>query len=158
MPVTSVHFEPAAADDAEELVALRIVAMRPSLERLGRFDPQRVRDRFLATFAPSSTRHLAVDGRKVGFLVVRDEGDHLLLDHLYVHPEHQGKGIGAAVLAVVFAGADARLMPMRVGALRESESNRFYVRHGFELIEVTEWDNYYVRRPTGVAVDGGLVP
>ena len=152
----SVHFEPAAAHDAEELVSLRIAAMRPSLERVGRFDPQRARDRFLATFAPSSTQHLVVDGRKVGFLVVRDESDHLLLDHLYVHPEHQGKGIGAAALALVFTDADARLMPVRVGALTESASNRFYVRHGFELIEETEWDNYYVRPPKDGRANGGL--
>lgn len=123
--------------------------MRPSLERLGRFDPQRARDRFLAAFMPFSTRHVVVEGRRVGFVVVRDQGDHLLLDHLYVHPDHQGKGIGAAVLAAVFAEADPRHLTVRVGALKGSESNRFYVRHGFELVEEGEWDNYYARSPAG---------
>jgi len=34
---------------------------------------------------------------------------------------------------------------MRVGALRDSDSNRFYARHGFQLVERGEFDNYYVR-------------
>jgi GNAT superfamily N-acetyltransferase len=88
----SVQFEPASAQDADDLAALRVMAMRPSLERLGRFDPQRARDGFLASFTPASTRHLVVDGHRVAFVVVRHYADHLLLDHLYVHPAHQGQG------------------------------------------------------------------
>ena len=150
----SVNFEPASSEDAEDLVALRIVAMRPSLEQLGRFNPQRARDRFLASFTPAYTWHLVVEGRRVGFVVVRPQAGHLLLDHLYVTPAHQGEGIGAAAIAVVLANADAQRMPVRVGALRESDSNRFYARHGFELVEETEWDNYYVRAPAIGAKDG----
>lgn len=146
MNTSTFSFEPAAPDDAEELVALRIAAMRESLERLGRFDPVRARERFLSTFSPAHTRHLVVESRRVGFVVLRPAPEHLLLDHLYIHPSHQGKGIGAAVLAALFAQADAQDKPMRVGALRESDSNRFYVRHGFELVEEGEWDNYYVRK------------
>lgn len=141
-----IHLEPATRDDAEALVELRILAMRESLERIGRFDPQRARERFLTGFEPKDTRHLMRGGERIGFVVVRHELDHHLLDHLYVHPESQGQGHGAAVLAVLFSEADAEGMPIRVGALRDSDSNRFYVRHGFELVEQAEWDNYYVRK------------
>ena len=120
--------------------------MRESLERVGRFDPQRARDRFLAHFEPAHTRHVVVDGARVGFVVARPQDDEWLLDHLYVLPSHQGQGIGAAVLRDVLASADARGRALRVGALRESDANRFYARHGFELVERTEWDNHY-RRP-----------
>ena len=144
--VALVSFEPAAAADAEGLVAIRIAAMRASLERIGRFDPQRARDRFLATFDPAHTRHIVVDAERIGFVVLRPQGDEWLLDHLYVLPSHQGRGIGAAVLRDVFARVDAQGRALRVGALRESRANRFYARHGFELVERTEWDNYH-RRP-----------
>jgi hypothetical protein len=80
IPRKSVYFEPASSADAEQLVALRIAAMQPSLERLGRFDPQRARDRFLANFDPARTQHLVVDGQRVGFLVVRPQAGHLLLE------------------------------------------------------------------------------
>ncbi|HEY8975343.1 MAG TPA: GNAT family N-acetyltransferase [Burkholderiaceae bacterium] len=119
--------------------------MRESLERLGRFDPQRARDRFLAAFEPALTRHVLAGGERVGFVVVRPQDDGLLLDHLYLLPTAQGRGVGAAVLADVLARADASRLPVRVGALRGSDSNRFYQRHGFELVEQGEWDNLYLR-------------
>jgi GNAT superfamily N-acetyltransferase len=59
----------------------------------------------------------------------------LSLDHLYIQPGHQGQGVGAAVLASVFDQADAQGLAVRVGALRGSDSNRFYLRHGFVLVE-----------------------
>jgi ribosomal protein S18 acetylase RimI-like enzyme len=143
--VSPVAFEAAFAADAEGLVAIRIAAMRESLERIGRFDPQRVRDRLLANFDPACTRHVVAEGARVGFVVVRPQDDGLVLDHLYNHPSAQGRGIGCAVMADVLAVADARRLPVRVGALRESAANRFYERHGFELVERGEWDNHYLR-------------
>jgi len=119
--------------------------MRESLERIGRFDPERARQRFASGFAPERTRHIVVRGERAGFVTVKPVASGLLLDHLYVRPEHQGRGIGAWVLREIFKEADAAGLPIRVGALRDSDSNRFYVRHGFTQIEETEWDIYYVR-------------
>lgn len=143
----SVAFEPAHADDADALVAIRIAAMRDSLERLGRFDPARARARFLDGFEPVHTRHVVVDGERVGFVVVKPDGDDLLLDHLYVLPAAQGRGIGAAVMADVLAHADARHARVRLGALRGSDANRFYQRHGFAQVDESEWDIHYARPP-----------
>jgi len=42
-----------------------------------------------------------------------------------VRPSAQGSGIGAVVLAQVFEAADAVALPITVGALKESASNRF---------------------------------
>ena len=119
--------------------------MRESLERLGRFDPQRARDRFLAGFDPALTRHVLADGERVGLVVVRPQGDGLLLDHLYLAPSAQGRGIGAAVMAAVLTDADARGLPVRLTALRESPAKRFYERHGFVLREQSDWDDHYER-------------
>ena len=159
----NLGFEPAHADDAEALVAIRIAAMRESLERLGRFDPQRARGRFLSTLDPAMTRHVLVDGERVGFVVVRPQDDSLLLDHLYIAPSHQSRGIGAAVLADVLAYADARGLRVRLTALRDSAANRFYERHGFMLRERSEWDNHFERPacpciPLGDAVHGTITP
>jgi GNAT superfamily N-acetyltransferase len=152
-PVTNIAFSAAEPDDAEALVALRILAMRESLERIGRFDPQRARQRFLSTFSPEHTRHIVVAGERTGFVVVKPDGDGLLLDHLYIDPRFQNRGIGAAVLQRVFAEADEAGLPLRVGALRGSDSNRFYARHGFVLVKEDEWDNYYLRLPQRPARD-----
>jgi hypothetical protein len=61
----------ATPDDFEALVALRIAAMRESLERIGRFDPVRARERFAAGFAAACTRHIEANGERVGFVVVK---------------------------------------------------------------------------------------
>jgi ribosomal protein S18 acetylase RimI-like enzyme len=120
--------------------------MRESLERVGRFDPIRARERFISSFEPRNTHHIDVSGKRVGFVVVKHHNNELLLDHLYVIPDAQGSGIGSAVLDHIFKEADAAALPIRVGALKESASNRFYIRHGFRFVESSEFDNYYVRR------------
>ena len=148
MPLVSLT--PAAAQDADALADLRVRAMRESLERIGRFDPTRARERFLSNFDLANTRHIEVDGKRVGFLVVLKDVDQLTLDHLYLDPHEQNRGVGAAVLRTVFDEADASQLPLRVGALRESDSNRFYVRHGFALVDESEFDLYYERRPASV--------
>ncbi len=140
-------------DAAESLVAIRIAAMRESLEQVGRFDPERARNRFLSNFQPEYTRYIEVDNKQIGFVVIKpytlqeveEDSDALLLDHLYIHPDYQGRGVGTAVLQQLFQEVDAKHLAIRVGALRESASNRFYLRHGFEFVEQDEFDNYYVR-------------
>lgn len=143
----SIASEPASAADVEAMVAIRIEAMRESLERIGRFDPDRARERLRSGFSPDHTRHILVDGERVGFVVTTPNEQHLLLDHLYIRPGHQGRGTGAQVLQWVFAQAESLCLPVKVGALRQSDSNRFYVRHGFQLIEQGEFDNHYLRPP-----------
>ena len=144
-----VTLSAARSDEFEELVRLRIEAMRESLERIGRFDPARARERFRASFAPAFTRHILWQGEKVGFVAASPTPEGLSLDHLYLAPAHQGRGIGSAVLAIVFAEADAAGLTLRVGALRESASQRFYLRHGFVPAEEGEWDIYYLRPARG---------
>ncbi|WP_407646622.1 GNAT family N-acetyltransferase [Caenimonas koreensis] len=141
----SIALVPATAADAEDLVQLRIEAMRESLERIGRFDPVRSRERFLSGFAPEFTRHIEVDGQRAGFVVVKPEGATLLLDHLYVRPAFQGQGVGAAVLQEVFDQALRAGCAIKVGALRGSRSNDFYRKHGFVEVAQGEFDIYYMR-------------
>ena len=139
---------PTTQEDAEHLVALRIAAMQESLERIGRFSPERARARFLDTFDPSQTRHIVVDGQRVGFVMIRPNQEGLYLDHLYIHPDFQNRGLGSQVLKVILAEADKAGQQVKVGALKESDSNRFYQAHGFELVEEGEWDNFYIRPAT----------
>lgn len=144
----TLSYEPAVAADLDALVALRIEAMRESLERVGRFDPARARERFASSFEPARTRHLLLDGQRVGFVVVKPRPDGLLLDHLYLRPDAQGQGVGSRVLADVLAEADAQGLPLHVGVLRDSVANAFYARRGFQKVGEAQWDLYYRRDPT----------
>ena len=143
----SVLLLPARIDDGAALAGIRARAMRPSLEAVGRFDAERVRHRFLDSFDPQYTRKVVVADALVGVVVVRPVDDHFLLDHLYMEPACQGAGIGSVVLGRVIQEARAAARLLRVGALKQSRSNHFYLRHGFTLESQGEWDNYYVLPP-----------
>lgn len=143
----NLEFEAVSPEHTDELVRIRICAMRDSLTKIGRFDPDRARERFMAGFCPEYTRFVNVDGVKVGFVVVKPEATCLKLDHLYIEPEYQGRGIGGKVLGWIFGTADLQGLPVSVTALRGSESNSFYQSHGFIYKDETEWDINYIRMP-----------
>ena len=143
----SIHLALALAteDDFEALLSVRMAAMRESLLRLHRFNPQRARERLSRAFEPAHTRHILLAGERVGFVVLLPQADHLVLDHLYVAPQAQGLGVGSWVMGRVLAEADRLGLPVRVTALRLSDANSFYQRLGFELQHESEWDLHYVR-------------
>ena len=137
----------AQAGDFEPLLALRLRAMRESLEQIGRYDEQRARERLAAAFDPAHTWHIVVEGRRVGFVVLKRLSHALRLDHLYIDPPAQRGGIGSAVLQRICDEADAQLLPVELCALKGSAANRLYLQHGFVQTGEGEWDNDYMRAP-----------
>jgi GNAT superfamily N-acetyltransferase/ketosteroid isomerase-like protein len=135
------------AEDFEALHALRLRAMRPSLENLGRYDEQRSRERLAESFVPAHTQHIVVDGQRVGFLVLRKLSHALRLNHFYIDPPFSRRGIGSAVLRGVLAQADELQLPLELVALKGSPANRFYQRHGFVATGEGPWDIDYLRPP-----------
>ena len=144
-----IQIRPALAAEAEALAEIRVDAMRPSLEAVGRFDPVRARARFLDGFMAEETQVLDVDGRAAGVLVLRRRPDHLYLDHLYVRPEVQGRGLGQWVMDRVKAEARARGLPIRLMALNGNRSNDFYRRCGFRAVAEDALDTVYEWRASG---------
>ncbi|MEH6443117.1 MAG: GNAT family N-acetyltransferase [Oceanospirillaceae bacterium] len=129
--------------DLEDLVALRIRAMRPSLEVLGRFDAVRARERFVKNFNAPYTYKIVTNQQLLGFYVLLEKRDHLWVDHLYIDTPHQGGGIGAQIIKELQQQAQQKQLPLRLGALKESPANNFYIKQGFKQIEIQEWDNIY---------------
>ena len=134
---------PVVDADFEAMLALRIEALRESLERLGRFDPEVARARLRSQFRPAWMQHLVVDGERVGYFTVEPREGELRLHHLYLKPSAQGQGIGAWVLDRI----KARGLPVTLAALRESRANAFYRRHGFRVVEEQAFDTEYRWEP-----------
>ena len=145
---TGFALEAARPDDFEALLALRLRAMRESLERIGRYDPVRARKRLAAGFDAQATHHIVVEGRRVGFVVLKRLSHVMRLDHLYIEPAEQNQGIGERVVGWVCAQADEAQMPVELCALKHSDANRFYLHQGFVRTGVGEWDIDYVRIET----------
>ncbi|CAB3650245.1 GNAT family N-acetyltransferase [Achromobacter pestifer] len=145
----TLRYLPVSEADFDALSAIRIDAMRDSLERLGRFDPDRARARLRNTFHPEHTWAIEHNGQRVGFYALRPDGAGLRLDHLYLVPAAQRLGLGGQVMRRILLDADSQGLPVSVGALRDSDSNRFYRRHGFVQTGESEWDIDYLRPAPG---------
>ncbi|WP_414645504.1 GNAT family N-acetyltransferase [Arthrobacter sp. LAR12-1-1.1] len=141
--------------DASWIAELRAQVMRPDLERLGRWDPVRVRQRFLTGFHPAHTFVIDVGASAAGVIAVRPESDEKWIEHFYLAPEYQGQGLGSAVLRhVLEAKRDHR--PFRLTVLQGSPARRLYERTGFvhehedsiDVFLVAETDRKVVPRRT----------
>jgi GNAT superfamily N-acetyltransferase len=143
----SLAFAAVQAEDFEALLALRVAAMRPSLEALGRFDLTRARERFAGQFHPAAMRWIEVAGERVGLLTVHRERDPWHVQHLYIAPGHQGQGLGRWALDSVQSEAAAAGVAVELEALQGSDANRFYQRHGFKVLAVQDIDTRYRWEP-----------
>lgn len=143
-------FRPARPNDAGWVAELRAVVMRPDLERLGRWDPVRVRERFLNGFRPQHSLVIVVDGRDAGLIAARPEPDAVWIEHFYLATEFQGRGIGAAALRHVMSTPQAGTQkdrPFRLNVLQGSAARRLYERHGFVLESEDPVDVFMVAPP-----------
>lgn len=143
---------PATAADLEPLVELRAVVMRPDLERLGRYDAHRVRQRMRDAYLPQWTSVLELPGypAPAGCLTVRpdERPGTLLLEHFYLDPGLHNQGLGGALLRAALDRADAEQLAVRLNVLQGSPARRLYERHGFRLESEDPVDVFLHRPPT----------
>lgn len=149
------ELRPASVADVEPVAELRAEVMRPDLERLGRYDPHRVRQRLRDGFVPAHTRVIEVDGAFAGCVALRPAGDASWLEHFYLASRAQGAGIGTAVLRELLERCDRDGVRVRLNVLRGSPARRLYERHGFVLESEDPVDVFLVREP---ARDGSHSP
>lgn len=83
------------------------------------------------------------DGGVVGFIIVKE---HWNLSHLFVSPQHQHRGIGAALLSSALASCEQQSPRSKVQLNSSENARSFYEASGF--------------RQTGPGIDrpGGCVP
>ena len=79
-------------------------------------------------------------GVSTGFIAFRPGW----VDHLYVHPDYQGRGHGRALLAL----AQASALSLRLWTFQcNLRARRFYERHGFRIEQETDGSNNEERQP-----------
>ncbi|MET8014831.1 GNAT family N-acetyltransferase [Streptomyces sp. NPDC005271] len=137
----------AAAADVEVIAQLRATVMRGDLERVGRYDEHRVRQRLRDSFSAQYTSIVIVDSELVGCVTVRPTEGGQWLEHFYLAPHHQGRGLGSAVLRTVLERTDAQNMTVRLNVLQGSTARRLYERHGFVVETQDPIDVFMVRPP-----------
>lgn len=126
------------------------MVLRPDLERLGRFAPIRVRQRFLSGFEAESTGVIMVDEVDAGSLAIRREDGCYWLEHFYLKPKFQGTGIGSAVLKAQLAGL-GEAATIRLNVLQGSRARGLYDRFGFIVERQDPIDVFMVRPALGTS-------
>lgn len=138
---------PASVADIEAVAELRAVVLRPDLVRLGRYDARRVRQRLRDEFTPAHTWMIEVGGAPAGCVALRPAKDTYWLEHFYLNPDLQGRGIGSAVLGGLLERCDREAARVRLNVLRGSSARRLYERHEFTVETEDEIDVFMVRAP-----------
>jgi ribosomal protein S18 acetylase RimI-like enzyme len=73
--------------------------------------------------------------RVIGYMLINGED----LDHLYVHPDSQGQGVGTALLRKALS-LSPRCVVLATSQ-RNTRARAFYEKHGFRATHYTEGDN-----------------
>ncbi len=126
----TVTLRPSVAEDIDWLVELRAEVLRADLERLGRYDEQRVRDRMRAAFRPEWTRIIVNGSDDLGSISTRPgrlgSVDRALLPHRYATRSRPRK-------ARCYAPCSRNRGPGRHdwNVLQGSPARRLYERNGF---------------------------
>lgn len=96
---------------------------------------------FAERLYPANAVWLAEDGEVLlGYAAVAPGW----LNHLYVHPDHQGRGAGGALLAQSMADqAELQLWTFQ----RNARARAFYEHRGFVLVELTDGARNEEREP-----------
>ena len=139
--------------DVETIAELRAAVMRPDLERLGRYDEHRVRQRLREQFSARYTSVIEAGGAFAGCVTLRPaDGGGRWLEHFYLAADVQGRGLGSAVLGSLLRQADADGVPVRLHVLQGSAAQRLYARHGFTVESEDPIDVLMVRVPAAAPV------
>ena len=99
------------------------------------------RDFFTHVVLPNNEVWVAdADGRVVGFIAFAGGR----VNHLYVAPPHQGRGVGSALLAVARRSSPS----LELWAFEaNTEAIAFYERRGFRIVERTKGAGNEARQP-----------
>jgi GNAT superfamily N-acetyltransferase len=130
--------EPVALDASHVAEIYRVIndaatAYRGAIPADRYHEPYMPRDELEREMAEMQFHGVFIGGRLVGVMGVQDVQDVTLVRHAYVESEHQGQGIGSALLRHVeaTAGRDTILIGTWATA---TWAIRFYQEHGYTLV------------------------
>lgn len=126
-------WRPAVDGDRSFLFALKTAAMREYIAAA--FGAWNERDQ-RAMFDPDLVRIavLAVDGRDAGMVETRLDHGGFYLANIQIVPEHQGRGLGAAIVRLLATAAHARGLSLVLQVLKVNPRARaFYERLGLHV-------------------------
>ena len=126
----------AQATDSEFVFTVKKAAFREYVEQIWGWDDTYQRDLHNRRFDVQDICIIQFHDTDVGFLSTRNTPDALNVDQLYIFPEYQGKGIGAACMRHIIDDADLGQKPVTLQVLKiNTRATAFYQRLGFTIVD-----------------------
>ena len=134
-----VTLKVAGEHDREFLYSLHCRTMRTIIEPTWGWDEAWQRNEFDRRLREYLVSVIECDGCDAGAIVLESKPDSLYIHEFQVLPEHQGRGVGTAVLRRVIDQAASRGLAVTLSVLRANPRARhLYERLGFEVTDVEE--------------------
>ena len=126
----------AQATDSEFVFAVKKAAFREYVEQIWGWDDTYQRDLHDKRFASQDLRIIQFHGTDVGFLSTSNTSDTFKVDQLYILPEYQGRGIGAACMRRIIDDASLEQKSVTLQVLKINvRATAFYQRLGFTIVD-----------------------
>jgi ribosomal protein S18 acetylase RimI-like enzyme len=129
----------ATVDDFDFLYDLHKVALGEYVLATWGWDEAFQRDMFTRKFLQPPVSIVIVDGQPNGSLTIVSHAEEEYLGGIELHPRVQRRGIGATIVRMVIARAQARGVPAALRVLKVNVgARRLYQRLGFSVVGETE--------------------
>jgi ribosomal protein S18 acetylase RimI-like enzyme len=130
---TKVRTRPARPEDYPFALALYLDGSRGHLERLGRWDEERVTARFEAGFNPEQGQVLSVEGEEIGWLQVSESAERFHIHQIHLHEAFRGRGIGTRLIVELLQRAARLGKPVALNVIIGNPARGLYERLGFKV-------------------------
>lgn len=147
--MTQLRYEPAKDEDVDYFRELNHACYRDLVERqFGPWEPSFQDKNFDVKWQTQKFLKVYAASELAGGVWVDEHPDYRRLREIQIHPDHQSRGIGTAVILSVIQESDAQGLPVRLHVLHENQAVSLYERLGFVTIERTDTQFVMLRPKT----------
>ena len=126
----------AQAIDSEFVFTVKKAAFREYVEQIWGWEDIYQRDLHNRRFDSQDIRIIQFSGTDVGFLSTSNTSDPVNVDQIYILPEYQGRGIGAACMKRIIDDANLEEKSVTLQVLKiNTRATAFYQRLGFTIAD-----------------------
>jgi GNAT superfamily N-acetyltransferase len=134
------------ADDAPLFYSVIDRTMREFIvSTWGAWNEDRVQRESYENSRSPNAQVIQVDNVSAGVFVVERTTTHIQLEQIYLLPEYQRRGIGAALLNTLILEGDRFKIPVRLRVMAVNPAKKIYERLGFIVTEATP-DFFFMER------------
>jgi ribosomal protein S18 acetylase RimI-like enzyme len=139
MSKSTYTLRPATDADYDYLYQLHVASLRAAVEATWGWDDAFQEEHFRSHWETANRQIIVVDGVDIGTITLKISPIECFLALIEIHPDHQGQGIGSAVISDILADAHSRGLPVSLHVLKASpRAKRLYERFGFQVVEERE--------------------